>query len=78
MKINDEIREIGVSRFAKASWKRGRRGNGLWMAVAILAATMRALRHLSKRKPRTVHKRELLPGESVRIDHLHRKRNGND
>ncbi|MDP6862396.1 MAG: hypothetical protein QGH80_01790 [Acidimicrobiales bacterium] len=78
MKINDEISGIGSSRFVKASWQRGRRGNGLWMAVAIIAGTMRALRHLSKRKPRTVHKRELMPGESVRIDHLHRKQTGND
>lgn len=77
MKIKDEISGIRLSRFVKASWQRGRQGNGLWMAFAIVAATMRALRHLSKRKPRTVHKRELLPGQSVRIDHLQRKQTGN-
>ncbi|MFL3020498.1 MAG: hypothetical protein EVA19_01220 [Acidimicrobiales bacterium] len=77
MKINDEISEIGLSRFIKASWGRGRHGSGLWMALAIVAATMRILRLLSKRKPRTVHRRELMPGQSVRIDHLQRKQIGN-
>ena len=77
MKINEEISEIGLSRLIETSWGRGRRGSGLWMAFAIVAATMRILRLLSKRKPRTVHRRELMPGQSVRIDHLQRKQIGN-
>jgi len=77
MKINDEISEIGLSRFIKASWRRGKQGTGLLMGFAIVAGTMRILRLLSKPKPRTVHRRELMPGQSVRIDHLERKQNGN-
>ncbi len=76
MKINAEMSGMRLSRFIKGSWQRGRRGSGIWMAFAIVATTMRALRHLSKRKPRIVHKSELMPGQSVRIDHLQRKQNG--
>ncbi len=76
MKINAEMSGMRLSRFIKASWHRGRRGSGIWMAFAIVATTMRALRHLSKRKLRVVHKTELTPGQSVRIDHLQRKQHG--
>ena len=76
MALNLEFGELRLSRFIKSCWRRGRYGSGAWMALALVATTMRVLRYVSRRKPRIVHKRQLLPGQSVRIDHLQRKQSG--
>lgn len=76
MALNLEFGELRLSRFIKSCWRRGRNGSGAWMALALVATTMRVLRYVSRRKPRIVHKRQLLPGQSIRIDHLQRKQSG--
>lgn len=76
MQLNFEVNELRLGRFLRFSWRRGRGGSGPWMALAIVATTMRFLRYVSKRKPRVVHKQQLLPGQSVRVDHLQRKQSG--
>ena len=74
MGLNGELGGLRLSRFIKSCWRRGRSGSGAWMALAVVATTMRVLRHLSARRPTVVHTRQLLPGESVRIDHLPKNR----
>ncbi len=76
MGLNSEFGELRLSRFVKSCWRRGRGGNAVWLAFAVVATTMRALRYVSRRKPRVVHKQQLLPGQSVRVDHIQRKQSG--
>ncbi len=72
MGLRTEFSNFRLGRILSSSWRRGRNGSGIWVAIAAVGTTFRVLRHLSKRKPRVDFRRELKPGESLRIDHLER------
>ena len=75
MGLRTEFSDFRLGRALASSWRRGRNGSGIWVAIAAVATAFRVLRHLSKRKPRVEFQRELKPGESLRIDHVERGTN---
>ena len=61
-----------------AVWKRARSGSGIWLGVAIVASGLKLLVRLSRREREVVYRGELAPGESLTIEHLPRRRDGDD
>ncbi|MBH29971.1 MAG: hypothetical protein CL520_07340 [Actinobacteria bacterium] len=76
MGLFDDLRERPPGRLLRSAWRRGRQGNGPWMAAAIVATTLRLLKYLSRRRPTVAHTAELKPGEALRITHLSEDRRG--
>ena len=72
MGLRSELSGFRVGRLINASWSRGRNGSGVWFGLATVLTTLRLMRHLSRRKQRSVFYQELRPGESLRIKHLPR------
>ena len=72
MGLRSELSEFRLGRLINASWSRGRNGSGVWFGLATVLTTLRLMRHLSRRKQRSVFRQELRPGESLGIKHLAR------
>ena len=60
----------GFGSLADVGWSKGAKGNGIWLAGAILISGLRFVGRLGSRKRDVVFSRELLPGEVLNISHL--------
>lgn len=57
-------------RLSDEGWSRGARGNGIWLAVAVLIGGVRFMARIGSRKREVLFSQELLPGEAIRVGHL--------
>lgn len=66
----------GFRRLSEEGWSRGSKGNGLWLAVAIVIGGVRLMARMGARSRDVVFSQELLPGETLKIGHLLQDRVG--
>jgi hypothetical protein len=64
------------SRLGDTGWNRGSQGSGRWLAIGLLVGAVKVMARMGTRKREVLLRRELGPGEAIRIAHLLEDRAG--
>jgi len=70
MKFFARLLGRGFRRLNDEGWSRGAKGNGIWLAAAVLIGGVRLMARIGGRKREVLFSQELLPGEALRVGHL--------